>query len=215
MKIKFSFLILLLSFCQGCLIYPWITVEDPGFELQFVDKQNKAVPNLDFHYMLSRRSSAYYIVEKHKTFSTDSNGIVKLPKKRTIETMFLHPHASHSTRSHIWTWCVSDKNYLPQTGVFKLNENEKKITLENSRNDYQCLENTYIGYLDVVCSKKEYPNNEYNTKNYTNEKDTQSQKDCPELDIVDLEYIRRFNGTLTPEQIKDALDSIRSGKGAN
>ena len=198
MKIKLSLFILLLSFCQGCLTYPWITVEDPGFELEFVDKQNKAIPNLDFHYMLSRRISSNYRVEKHKTISTDSNGIVKLPKKRKMETMFLHSHASHNSRSHIWTWCVSNKEYLPQTGVMKLDksDNYKKIILENKKNNYQCLQNRRIGFLDVVCTDE-------------------NQKDCPELDIVDLEYIRRFNGTLTPEQIKDALDSIRSGKGAN
>jgi len=186
MKIK---LLLILFSLQSCILFPSFTVEDPGFELKFVNSKNEAIPNLDFHYSLTRRGAHKYFTEKNEQLRTNSNGIVKLPRKRSFETMLLLPHGSHASWAHIWTWCVSNKNYLPQRGEFKLDEkNHRKIILKESAHSYQCEFSEKIGAIDVLCK---------------------DSSNCPKLDLYQYKHQKKI--ILTPEQIKDALESIRSG----
>ena len=190
MKIKLLLILFSLQVSlQGCLLYPSLTVEDPGFKVEFVNSKNEAIPNLDFHYSLSRRGAHAYFTEKNEQLKTNSNGVVKLPKKRSFETMLFLPHGTHSSWAHIWTWCVSNKNYLPQRGEFELGEkNYSKVILKESTHSYQCEFDEKMGSIEVLCKD---PSN------------------CPELDLYQYKHQKKF--TLTPKQIKDALESIRSG----
>ncbi len=163
-----KYLFFLLFSLQSCAIpYSLLLVEDPGFELQFVDEQNRVIPNLEMHYMQSKREIAHYQLQKYQVIKNDDNGIVKLPKKRGFYLMFINPTIYHDSTYHVWTWCVSNNNYLPQTGIFKLDQsnNYKKVVLKKASNNYQCVNSEQGHYLEPVC-----------------------KKNCPKIDVLNLRY---------------------------
>ncbi len=137
---------------QGCLIVPILTVEDPEFTLEFIDEQKKAIPNLEVHYLLSREGVGKFFLEKYELLKSNSQGLVIGTKKSSFESMLMLLHGSHSSKAHIWTWCVSNQDYLPQIGQLELDkENYKKIILKKLKNNYRCEANGRTGRVDFIC----------------------------------------------------------------
>jgi len=139
---KFVSLCILSFSIQGCFIYPWITTEDPGAELQFLNEKGEPIKDLEFHYMLGTGRYTAPGIEKYETLRTNEEGFISLPKKRKLEIMMFLPDISHTTKHHFWRWCVSSKEYLPKLGSLKISEGNKIIKetfkLSRTKNNWSC-----------------------------------------------------------------------------